>query len=69
MSIQGESYDWNGELGKLASRISIPLAVGENHKGLYECNELVTKAKPKYMQLDLIKMSGGLSEWIHRGVL
>lgn len=63
-SRQGDSYDWNGDLGELASCITRPLAAGENHKGLYECNELVRKAKPKYMQLDLIKMSGGLSEWI-----
>ena len=63
-SQSAENFDWNGELGELAGRISIPLAAGENHKGLYECNELIVKAKPKYMQLDLIKMSGGLSEWI-----
>ncbi len=41
---QEGSYDWNGKLGEVASRICIPLAAGENRKGLYECHELITKA-------------------------
>ena len=59
-----EGYDWNVELGKLGRETSIPLAAGENHQGLFEFNELVTKGKPKYMQLDVAKHSGGVSEWV-----
>ena len=58
-----EGYDWNVELGKLGEKTTIPLAAGENHEGLYEFNELITKGKPKYMQLDVAKHSGGVSEW------
>ena len=59
-----EGYDWNTELGKLGQETSIPLAAGENHEGLFEFNELITKGKPKYMQLDVAKRSGGVSEWV-----
>ena len=48
-----DGYNWNEELGKLAQETSIPLAAGENHEGLLEFNELITKGKPKYMQLFL----------------
>ena len=58
-----EGYDWNVELGKLGQETSIPLASGENHEGLLEFNELITKGKPKYVQLDVVKRSGGVSEW------
>jgi L-alanine-DL-glutamate epimerase-like enolase superfamily enzyme len=58
-----EGYDWNEELGKLGRETSIPLAAGENHEGLREFHDLITKGKPKYMQLDVVKRSGGVSEW------
>ena len=59
-----EGYDWNVELGKLGKETTIPLAAGENHDGLIEFNELITKGKPKYMQVDVAKHSGGVSEWV-----
>ena len=59
-----EGYDWNEELGKLGEQTSIPLAAGENHEGLVEFNDLVVKGKPRYMQLDVAKRSGGVSEWV-----
>ncbi len=58
------AVDINAEMGKFQAKSPIPLAAGENHRGLHESNELVTKAKPKYMQLDICKQSGGLSEWV-----
>lgn len=62
-SLPKEGYDWNEELGKLRLETSIPLAAGENHEGAAEFYDLITKGKPKYMQLDVAKRSGGLSEW------
>lgn len=59
-----EGYDWNAELGKLGRETAIPLAAGENHQGLWEFNELITKGRPRYMQLDVAKRSGGVSEWV-----
>ena len=59
-----EGYDWNAELGKLGRETSIPLAAGENHQGLLEFRDLIIKGKPKYMQLDVAKHSGGVSEWV-----
>ncbi len=58
-----DGYDWNVELGNLGRETSIPLAAGENHEGLLEFNDLITKGKPKYLQLDVAKRSGGVSEW------
>ena len=57
-------YDWNVELGKLGEETTIPLAAGENHQGILEFSELITKGRPKYMQLDVAKRSGGVSEWV-----
>ncbi len=57
-------YNWNEELGKLGRETSIPLSAGENHEGLLEFNDLIIKGKPKYMQLDVAKRSGGVSEWV-----
>lgn len=57
-------YDVNLEMGKLGQETSIPLAAGENHGGLFAFNELITKGRPKYMQLDVAKHSGGVSEWV-----
>jgi L-alanine-DL-glutamate epimerase-like enolase superfamily enzyme len=57
-------YNWNEELGKLGRETSIPMAAGENHEGLLEFNDLIVNGKPKYMQLDVAKRSGGVSEWV-----
>ena len=58
------TYDWNIELGKLAEQTAIPLAAGESHQGLREFNELITRGRIRYMQLDVAKHSGGVSEWV-----
>jgi D-arabinonate dehydratase len=58
------NYDWNAELGRFQEKSPISLAAGENHMGLAEFWELITKGKPRYMQLDIAKRSGGLSEWV-----
>ena len=47
-----EGYDWNEELGKLGKETTIPMAAGENHEGLQEFYDLVTKGKPRYLQLN-----------------
>ena len=57
-------YNWNVELGKLGRETTIPLAAGENHEGLAEFNDLIVNGRPKYMQLDVAKRSGGVSEWV-----
>ena len=58
------NYDWNRILGELGEKTSISIAAGEGHEGLHECNELITKGKPTYMQLDIAKKSGGVSEFV-----
>lgn len=63
-TLPAEGYNWNIELGKLAQETTIPLAAGENHMGLREFAELVDHAGIKYMQLDTVKRSGGVSEWV-----
>ena len=60
---RNDDYDWNKTLGRIGEQISIPLAAGESHRGLYECRELIEHGRPKYMQLDIVKQSGGLTEW------
>ena len=57
-------YDWNEEMGKLSQQTAIPLAAGENHNGLCEFYQLATKGGIRYMQVDVAKQSGGVSEWV-----
>jgi len=58
-----DGHDPNGDTAALASRTTIPIAIGENHVDSEECRDILGRAKIGYMQFDAIK-NGGVTEWL-----